>query len=1341
MGYNVGLDIGVGSVGWSVVDDQNRLMRKKGKNLIGVRLFEPADTAAQRRTYRTTRRRLARRHWRLGLLNEIFAPALAQIGDAEFLHRLQYSWIHPDDAVNHDNWHQGSLFGNNLADKAFYQKYPTIYHLRAALMQDSTQHDLREVYLAIHHLMKYRGNFLMSTAKLNLAAVFDVQAFGDALQLLDPEYTINNSEQLVGRLVDTKLSRTGRVEAAREFVNIDKRVAKEIFSALVGLNVNAANLFEQEVVGDEAKLWKFNMNDVDIDDKLSLVSDLLGDADLSSFLYSLKDAFDGLTLQMLLKGQSSLSAAMVAGYETHKQNWAYIKTHGRTRENKAAVNAAYKQLLSDNPDEHAKGLKAMLATLDGIIPTDVLASFELADNSDNFLPRQRTKANGTIPVQLHAEELARIIANQSQYYPFLKATYVDENGDAQNKLMGLLKFRVPYYVGPMVVGQNAKGRDQANHWMVRKTDATITPWNFKQVIDTDESAKKFINAMISTDTYLFGEPALAKHTPTYEKYNVLQELNNVRLDGKRLDVSFKQAIFDEVFTENSKVKLTDVAAFLMSKYGVKGELSGLANSENKFNANLTSYHYLKKILGAAFVADPNNAQTLDEIVTLQTVFEDAEILTRQLHQLKNLTDAQVNKLARKHFTGWGNLSAKLLQTPFIKTSNRDLNKSSILDLLYTSRSNLMEIMNDDCYGVQDWLTAENMAQTGQTSIDDLIAELAGPRDIKRAIKQSFNILLDIQRVMGGEAPSNIFLEFARDTQASRQTNSRYNALKRLYDAPELKKTFKKIVAEFKEETKETIQNDRIFLYYTQMGLDFYTGEELKLHQLHNYDVDHIIPQAFTKDNSLDNRVLVNRAANNRKSNGTIDRAIIENCQGIWYQAFKHNLITEKKLKRLTHQQDWMEQAPNFIARQLVETRQIIKNVAVLAKQLFPSYTTTVQAVRAEMTSDMRKRLGIMKNRDVNDYHHAFDSLLMMTVGLFMQRRGIMQAGKVSDNAGNEFNLYAKQYLARLRQQAADTHRQIKPYGFVIDAMFSDDAKKRINGDGEIVFDNVTDVAYLRQVLAYKKILLTRPTRIGSGQLYKETQFPNPQNDVKARGSLIPVKGNKATAYYGGFSASNSAYMTLVRVEGKKDAKNVLVKIPMSVHKLIESGQMTVERYIRDIKQVKDFARILMPVVKLDQLVIDHGELVYLTTSEFRHSAESLWLPISLANEVKHILNSEGVERTELLTLFDAMTNEHVQKRMPIYAEHLQRLQGLREQFIDLEVNVQQDFLIDLMYVLQNNAGFRKAIKKYFKKEKDWPNLQTQDNGNGGIKLLDDAEFIYQSPTGLYEKRICLRELI
>ncbi|MCM0599402.1 hypothetical protein [Periweissella fabalis] len=61
--------------------------------------------------------------------------------------------------------------------------------------------------------------------------------------------------------------------------------------------------------------------------------------------------------------------------------------------------------------------------------------------------------------------------------------------------------------------------------------------------------------------------------------------------------------------------------------------------------------------------------------------------------------------------------------------------------------------------------------------------------------------------------------------------------------------------------------------------------------------------------------------------------------------------------------------------------------------------------------------------------------------------------------------------------------------------------------------------------------------------------------------------------------------------------------------------------------------------------------------------------------------------------------------------------------------------------MHNNNGFRAVIKKAFKKQIEWPNLQVQDRGNGGISISDDAEFIYQSPTGLYETRICLRELI
>lgn len=156
--YAISLDIGNASVGWSAFTPNYRLVRAKGRELIGVRLFEPADTAESRRMARTARRRYSRRRWRLRLLDALFDQALSEV-DPSFLARRKYSWVHPDDESNADRWYGGVLFDSNEQDKRFYEKYPTIYHLRKALMEDDAQHDIREIYLAVHHMVKYRGNF------------------------------------------------------------------------------------------------------------------------------------------------------------------------------------------------------------------------------------------------------------------------------------------------------------------------------------------------------------------------------------------------------------------------------------------------------------------------------------------------------------------------------------------------------------------------------------------------------------------------------------------------------------------------------------------------------------------------------------------------------------------------------------------------------------------------------------------------------------------------------------------------------------------------------------------------------------------------------------------------------------------------------------------------------------------------------------------------------------------------------------------------------------------------------------------------------------------------------
>lgn len=73
--YAISLDIGNASVGWAAFTPDYRLMRAKGRELIGVRLFEPAQTAEARRMARTTRRRYSRRRWRLHMLDAIFDAA------------------------------------------------------------------------------------------------------------------------------------------------------------------------------------------------------------------------------------------------------------------------------------------------------------------------------------------------------------------------------------------------------------------------------------------------------------------------------------------------------------------------------------------------------------------------------------------------------------------------------------------------------------------------------------------------------------------------------------------------------------------------------------------------------------------------------------------------------------------------------------------------------------------------------------------------------------------------------------------------------------------------------------------------------------------------------------------------------------------------------------------------------------------------------------------------------------------------------------------------------------------------------------------------------------------
>lgn len=1371
MKYSVGLDIGNSSVGWAVINPKTyQILRAKGKNAIGVRLFDSAQTAEERRGYRTTRRRLSRRRWRLRLLNEIFATELAKV-DENFLPRLKYSWVNPKDASNpqfNGEDANGAIFGTVALDKTFYQKYPTIYHLRAELINNPAKADLREVYLAIHHIVKYRGHFLNSAEKIDTNQTFDVASLQTALvnyaeHLDDPTefLSISDENQFAEAIQNQLLRKKERQEKATTFVEGNTKMISQLTGALLGYTVNLEVLFSLTDIDKEDKnKYKVQFDDEELDDKLSEATAL--SEEQLELIAVLRRAYAGLQLKQILGDKQSISEAMIARYQAHAEQLKWLKKH-RINKDKHFDENYQNWLAEKDVDNVTKYFKKIIEATDA---SDKEQYLQLIEEGE-FLPTQRNKSNGNIPHQIHGNELTQIIENQSKYYPFLLDTFKKDDKDA-NKIVALLKFRVPYYVGPLATAEST-GNNQ-NHWLVKRAgqeNTIISPWNLDQVVDKDKSGEQFIKRMTGTDTYLLGEPALAVNTPTYQTYNVLQELNNVRVDGQRLDVKTKQKMFNALFKKTKTVSAKAAQDWLAGEYGKSVLLTGLADPK-KFNSALTSYHDLKKVFGEQIeLLWTNQIELLDNIVEVQTVFEDGAVALRRLQKLLP-TELQpfAPALSEKHYTGWGRLSAKLLRTkvvdnlrslPGTTTFTDGQTVASILDVLWHSSVNLMELVGNvnDTYGVVAWINEQNIDDDNQKDIYALIEDLAGPKDIKRGITQAFKILDDLKRAFGQE-PENVYLEFARESQPTSLSNSRLNRVQELYKS--LTKTDKLIDLEkaISAETKEKLQDDRLYLYYIQQGKDMYTGDALDIENLSQYDIDHIVPQAMVKDNSLDNRVLVSLRANRLKNDSEVLPADIRTkMTPFWQRLHAQGFISKRKLDNLTRRSISDVQKERFIARSLVETRQIIKNVATLIDNHFEQ--TKAVAVRSSLTSDMRQYVKVAKNRDINDYHHAHDALLVATVGQYIQNKGFFVKGQLSDNLGNEYNRYAKRKLQDARESAGQSDR-INPFSMVVGSMAAATERKAglmpsVNmATGEIVW-TPDNKQYLLKVLDYSKLLVTKRTKVQSGQLYDETLYPSKKNDPKSK-AKIPLNHRKnpklvygdtegqleyhdtnAIDLYGGFNSAKPAYTALVAIGKPGNYKYKLVNV---LRQWVNEARQSDDFLMDKIRQTYPDAQLILNKVLYGQVATNKGQLVTVSSATELHNFNQLYLNQSDYNQTTKLLKlkanlADDVDHQNMNDMIRKIV-ELASKRFTLYATLFKQMSdNFDDNFDTLDFEDKQQLLQRLLTALHANpstADFKK-MKVSNKGRQFYPS---------GVAFGENDIFIFQSPTGLFERRLTIKEL-
>ena len=1334
--WYLGLDMGTNSLGWAVTDTAYQVIKKNGKALWGIRLFDEGHTAEERRLFRTARRRTQRRSRRIDLLQELFAEAVAE-KDPGFFQRMNDSRYLPED--KHVQQRNALFCDSGFTDKDYYKAYPTIYHLRQALMTKDGPFDVRLVYLAVHHIIKHRGHFLFDSFA---AGPDGLPGSGEAfavlrdacMDIMGLEIPDTEEAAVAAILTDRRMGVNGKSRALLEHLPQPKeKPVKELAKLLAGGKAGLDALFGDESLKEPDKK-KLGLGDSDYDDKSDEIAAAVGE-DRFELIAAAKRLYDWALLAELMGGSRTLSDAKVRIYEKHKKDLARLKALLRPypklysamfRSADAESYGAYTGLCMKNgkklviekrvsADVFFDSLKKIVKKIPGE------EAKEISDEIDagQFLPKAVSKINGVIPHQLQEQELRAILAKAETYLPFLKKA--DRYGTVSDKIMSLLTFRIPYYVGPLNTAHQKENGTEGFAWAVRKEEGRILPWNFEEKIDTEKSAEKFIRRMTNKCTYLLGEDVLPKNSLLYTEFTVLNELNNVRVgeNGARLTEAQRETVWNELFRRHKKVTGKRFAEFLIQEgWMEKKEKETIRGIDGDFKSSLGPWIDMDIIFRNG--EKPARA-VLERLILDITLFgEDRKMLERVLREdAPELTKDQLRQLTRLRYSGWGRLSAKLLAgLPAVDKETGAV--QTVIEAMRAEGLNLMELLTDR-FGYAEEISGENEKeiQDGPLSYE-ILEQMRVPPAVRRSLWQTLSVVKELRKITGSE-PKRIFIEMARGGDAVKQrAKSRKQQLMELYKA--CGKDCRQWSETLEKTPEDALRRDKLYLYYTQMGRCMYTGDVIRLEDLEKkdlYDIDHIYPQSLTADDSLDNRVLVKKQVNSMKSDRyPLAEEVRHRQAAFWKTLLDKGLISRTKYARLVRSTPLTaDELASFIGRQLVETRQSTKAAAEILGKVFPN--TTIVYAKAGNTSRFRQQFGFLKVRDVNDFHHAKDAYLNIVVG----------------------NVYYTKFTANpanfLRDKDARYTLNDKMYNYPVAR----------GGVTAWVPGEDGTIAAVRKWMKKNNILFTRYAYKQQGGLFDQQIMKKGKGQVPIKNDGSPIGNiNK----YGGYNKAAVSYFMYVQAEEK--GKPVYLFVPVLLYR---AAQLKTDEDRRAYcleewqREGKKYTRpeILLKEIKYNAMLELNGFRMHLSARSGTQLVMKNAVELCLSDEEAALVKRMGKfleEKEAKITEYSKITPEQTEE---LYDTFLQKLKNsvytvklsaqaetltkCRENFLHLAVEDRCAVLMKILAFFQCNpvlsdlrfiggAGHAGQITVSFDVTKQ-----------KGLTLVN------QSITGFFEKEICL----
>ncbi|TCG10541.1 type II CRISPR RNA-guided endonuclease Cas9, partial [Mycoplasma marinum] len=598
-----------------------------------------------------------------------------------------------------------------------------------------------------------------------------------------------------------------------------------------------------------------------------------------------------------------------------------------------------------------------------------------------------------------------------------------------------------------------------------------------------------------------------KKSLTSEIFNLLNDLNNITIDGQKLTKEDKQKlVFIALKVKSNSKKIMDKIKklFELEDYSlIKGYR--IDKSNKPLFTPLESLYEINKIIGFPledlindFKYNQDNVfDNISEILFSTQTIEQRIIKLQDLNF--GLSPEQLNQLAKlKGFAQTHSFSKKamtlMIDTLIVEPINQ-------MEWIYKNRQEDFQSIKTDVDFSIKWI--DNIIDTPT---------------VKRSLRQSIKILKAIFQYCGSNNLDvvNVVVEMARENNNKAARINETNRGKYFEE-------FNKQVESFAggKISRKSGLFTKIWLLEQQGCKDGYTGEYIdKEDVIANpgwYDIDHIIPYSISFDNSRSNKILTKQQTNQSKLNQTpyqflssVEFEKMSKLWSEWYIPFKGMekeksfLKDKQKFEFLTSKLDFSdpENQLGFLQRNLVDTRyttrELIKHLSDISKNN-DKYNFKVKTINGKMTSYVRRKIETnrtyrlerpsnipqeqfdpktgKKNR-IWHGHHAEDAYIVTVINKHYGdskavEKILSQPALRFEKINSSSKKYTKQAKAFITSEFAEFEKSIDLAGLVLN-------------------EKMEDMTFSRMKITKKNIQLFNETLYGGkiidGKLYKVSKI-------------------------------------------------------------------------------------------------------------------------------------------------------------------------------------------------------------------------------------------------------------